>query len=88
MRDAIRHVECLVALLESDGNPTLNNFYEAGRCLEGWPKDPTLDNHVSGKCNLLSTIKEVLHLKLSWIMQMIFSGFLSTILVGCLDPII
>ena len=48
VRDAIRHIECLVTLLdEGDGNPTLNNFYEAGQCLEGWPKASTLDNHVS-----------------------------------------
>lgn len=47
VKDVIRHIECLVALLESDGGPTLNNLYEAGRCLEGWPKASTLENHVS-----------------------------------------
>lgn len=47
-RDIIRHIECLVALLdESDGKLTLNSFYEAGRGLEGWPKFSVLDNHVS-----------------------------------------
>lgn len=48
VRDVIRHIECLVVLLDgSDRGPTLNNFYEAGRCLEGWPKVSTLENHVS-----------------------------------------
>ena len=46
-RDVLGHLECLVGLLKSNGNPTLNNFYEAGQCLEGWPKTSTLDKHVS-----------------------------------------
>jgi len=48
VRDVIRHIECLVALLEeSDGGPTLHNFYEAGQYLEGWPKASTLENQLN-----------------------------------------
>ena len=58
-RDVIRHIECLVALLdEKDGNPTLSDFYKAGSCLEGWPKASTLEGHVSATFN--PPIKQVL----------------------------
>ena len=47
MKDVIGHIECLVGLLKSNGNPTLDNFYEAGQRLEGWPKASTVEKHVS-----------------------------------------